>query len=161
MPSVARILANNTTILRNASSVLDLADVALKAIPADAPYFRWFWSGDCPTQQAASAIHYVAQERLNTVFWVSTRTSFFDPLFRLDNLVVRKSVADFHQRPGIGETCVLLPDEDCPDDVWECPGQCGECRVCWTHRDARIGYRWHGGAPARSRLESMIRKGEV
>lgn len=166
MTNVAVNLRENLELVEQfekSGDIFGLVDALEAVIPADVEYFRWFWSGDCFTPVLAQAIWFVALHRPNTLFWVSTRTAFFDGFEPLINLTVRNStraVNDFRiPSAPISVAMVALPGVQTPEHIWECPGGCGTCRVCWSHKDAIVAYRWHGSATARCRLGKGMKQG--
>lgn len=161
MRNVANVLENNLETVNNCDEDT-LITLFLDAIPEKAEYFRWMWSGDCHSLKMFAVIHAVAKRRPQTKFWLSTRATYHYEFSRLENLVIRESSYRMNDaRIHSGETTVLTPETACPEHVWECPGECGTCRVCWEFPEVPVGYRFHGSAVAQLRMKKYLREGSI
>lgn len=116
-------------------------------------YFRCYDSGDLDCTEAAETWLYMADMLPSTRLWLPTKTwilpEFLPVLRRLNEhprIVVRPSSILFGDRAPVVEG--LAAGSSAPrsnkalgltaDRV--CPGQCGECRLCWDAPELSVEY---------------------
>lgn len=105
-------------------------------------YFRWHVSGDVPDAYYAGRVQWMAYNNENTHFLIYTRTRFFDDLDIPNNLSVIESQWLGFDRPHASQFPVFMVVKpglvihgiDSETQVFECPGHCPECRLCWNVR---------------------------
>lgn len=133
----------------------------------DAPFFRWFDSGDVYTPELAAKILLVMLRTPGTRHWLPTRARkdpriapYLARMAELPNVVVRHSadqvdgstadVADYATRSSI-----VASDEQAATKrgrgIVLCQsgkrgGKCGPCRACWSPAVAEVSYPLHGVA---------------
>lgn len=124
-------------------------------------YFRWFWSGDCFSKKMRDVVLRVAEMTPDVSHWITTRTDYN---FNAPNIVVRYSTAKMNCNPKRmkkGQSTTFSPLHVCPDEIWECPGDCKDCRVCWDFPLVKVAYRFHGSGSARAIYKKLQRENKL
>tara|TARA_R110000765_G_scaffold392455_1_gene485619 strand:+ start:114 stop:533 length:420 start_codon:yes stop_codon:yes gene_type:complete len=126
----------------------------VKAI-GDAPYFRWFDSGDIYSAKLADKILEVIKRTPNCKHWIPTRSHkvaklkpAISRLKKERNASVRYSADKIGRFNKAVHGSVVFAGEK-PDNSFLCEaytrgGECGDCRACWDTNIKTIAYPTHG-----------------
>lgn len=149
LPASAKILNANLKFIKlNGYTASAIAlDRVISFIPRKhRGYFRFFGSGDIPTDQFAMAILHVAASNPDVWFWLPTQNrSVYDRLLYGNdkkNLAIRLSTPRINDTAPRGGSCVFTDRP--PAKHFVCKGDCIKCRECWLSPKTRIAFPFHG-----------------
>ena len=145
--------------------VFKMAGLIGRRTKNEAPYFRWFDSGDLQSPDMLRDIFAVCELRPDILFWLPTQErgmvdEVLKDMAEPDNLIIRISLTRINgPRPNYAQnTACLLPRiykshwpdrvvrstharHYCPSPVQE--GKCGDCRACWNKEITNVVYLQH------------------
>lgn len=156
MENVHMVLKHNEDLIE-IQSVTETANQIASQLENER-FFRWFWSGDCYSEKMRDVVVATAKLSPHVIHWVATRTSH---MFKGKNIVTRRS--SFHVNDeSITHGSTTFTPEYRPTNpaMWECPGDCEGCRVCW-HSTSPVAYRFHGSGSARAILKKLQKEGKM
>jgi len=116
-------------------------------------YFRTHVSGDFQNVRAIRIWMKIAKQLPGVLFWFPTkayRVKAMLPALRelnaLSNVVVRPSATEFNMDApvidGLGNGATAYKKGKLPENHFDCPGSCENCRVCWNS-DQKVAYHYH------------------
>ena len=114
---------------------------------------RVFESGDFENIRAIKIWTRIAEKCPNKRFWIPTRTwhkteflPFLQKLNKLPNVVVRPSSLNFDKKAprvkGLAAGTMAYKNENCPENYFDCKGDCEKCGVCWN-KSIKVAYHYH------------------
>lgn len=157
MENVHMVLKHNQDLI-DIYSVTESANSIAQQLEGER-YFRWFWSGDCYSEKMRQVVVETAKLTPHVKHWIATRTA---NSFKAKNIIVRRSSVKVNDETIKGLTSTVFTPEykQTNKGIWECPGSCDGCRVCWES-DSPVAYRFHGSGSARAILRKLQKEGKM